>query len=57
VQRVILSVTANDADDPAGLINDRELVDLETVHGRERVFEGRLLSGFGVVGSRVRRAQ
>jgi hypothetical protein len=39
VQRVILSVTANDTDDPAGLINDRELVDLETVHGRECVLE------------------
>src|SRR5215217_4609802 len=37
---VILSVAANDADDPADLVDDRELVDLETVHDRERMLEG-----------------
>ena len=38
--RVVLPVTAEDADEPAGVVEDRELVDLEPVHGRERAAEG-----------------
>src|SRR4051812_23296274 len=39
MHRVVLPVAGEDADEPAGPVHDRELVDLEPVHGRERVPE------------------